>query len=153
MFLTRFIMFIWFCSTKSCCCDSSLLEDMCATCFCRYTLVSVNCVKADLSDTESCANLATASLRIFSYSTFPANSCCWAVLYCISFWIMYSLSKRKRNLLKVFWIDGRLIHSLYAYLYFPLVSTKVSAAFINCSAVNTVPSANSNVDTIQSAKT
>ena len=114
---------------------------MFATCCCRYALVSVNFVKADTSAAGACAKFATASLRFFSSTTFPAKPCCWAVLDCISFWIIYSLLKRKRNSLKVFWISGRLIHSLYANWYFPVVSIKVYADFINCSAVNAVPPA------------
>ena len=112
---------------------------MCVTCCFRYALVSVNCVKADLSAAEYCAMLATVSMRFFYSSTFPVNPCFWAVLDCISFWIMYSLLKRKQNLLKVFWISGGIIHSIYANRYFPVASTKLSAAFINCSDVNAVP--------------
>ena len=134
-------MFIWFCYAKSFCCNSSLLEDMCATCCCRYALVSVNCLKTYLSDAEDLAKFATALLRFFSSSTFPVKSCCWAILDCISFLIIYSLLKRKRNSLKVSWISRRLIHSLYANCYFPVASNKVSYAFIICSAVNAVPPA------------
>ena len=74
-FLTRFIMFIWFCSAKRCCCNSSLLDDMCATCCCRYALISVNCVKADISDAEACAKFSTKSLGFFYSSTFPVKPC------------------------------------------------------------------------------
>ena len=114
---------------------------MCATCCCRYALVSVNCVKSDLSAAEACAKFATTLLRFFSSYTFTAKPCCWAVLDDISFWIIYSLLKRKRNSLKVSWISRRLIHSLYANCYFPVASNKVSYAFIICSAVNAVPPA------------
>ena len=79
-FLTRFIMFIWFCSAKRFCCNLSLLEDMCATYCCRYALVSANCVKSDLSTAEACANFTTASLRLFSYFIFPAKPYRCAVL-------------------------------------------------------------------------
>ena len=78
-------------------------------------------------------------LRLFSSTIFPAKPCCWSVMDCISFWIIYSLLKRKRNSLKVFWVSGRLIHSIYVYLYFPVMSIKVSADFINFSAMNAVP--------------
>ena len=75
-FCTRIIMFIWFCSAKSFCCNSSLLEDIFATCCCIYALVSVNCVKADLSAAEACAKFATALLRFFSSTTFSTKLCC-----------------------------------------------------------------------------
>ena len=134
-------MFIWFCSAKSFCCNSSLLEDMFATCCYRYAIVSINSMNADLSASDACAKFATVSLGFFSSTTFPAKPCCWAVLNCISFWIIYSLLKRKQNSLKVFWISGRLIHSLYANWYFPVEIIKVYPAFISCSAVNAVPPA------------
>ena len=132
-------MFIWFCSAKSFCYNSSLLEDMFAACFFKYALLSVNCVKSDLSATEACEKFSTALLRFFYSTLFPAKLCCRAVLDCILFWIMYSLLKRKLNSLNVFWIAGRFIHSLYANWYFPVASIKVSADIINCSAVNAVP--------------
>ena len=55
--------------------------------------------------------------------------------------MIYSLLKRKRNSLKLFWIAGRLIHSLFAIWYFPVAIIKVSDAFISSSAVNAVPPA------------
>ena len=136
--LNKIHHFYLFFSAKHLCCNSSLLEDMCAMCCCRYALVSFNCVKANISASEAYENFATPLLRLFYSFIFPVNPCCWDVLDCISFWIIYSLLKRKRNSLKVFWISGILIHYLYANLYFPLASINVSAVFINCSAVNTV---------------
>ena len=134
-------MFIWFCSNESFCCNSSLLEDMFATCCCRYTLVSVNYVKVYLSTTKASEKFATALLRFFSSATFPVKPCCWYVLDCISFWIIYSLLKHQRNLLNVFWISGRIIYSLCANWYFQMASIKVYAAFISCSSLNAVPPA------------
>ena len=58
------------------CCNSSFLEDMFATCCCRYALVSVNCVKSDLSAADACANIVTDSLRLFLSTTFPTKPCC-----------------------------------------------------------------------------
>ena len=75
-FSTIFIMFIWFCSAKRFCCNSSLLEDMFATGCCIYKLVSVNFVKAYLSAADACAKFATMSLRLFYSTTFPAKPCC-----------------------------------------------------------------------------
>ena len=69
-------MFIWFCSSERFFCNLSLSEDMFATCCCRYALVSVNFVKADLSAADDCENFATALLRFFSSTTFPAKPCC-----------------------------------------------------------------------------
>ena len=107
-------MFIWFCSAESFCCDSSFLEDMFATCFCRYVFVSVNFVKTYLSAADTCVKFATASLSFFSSATFSVKLCYWDGLDYISLWIIYSLLKRKRNLLKVFCIAGRLINFLYS---------------------------------------
>ena len=140
-FWTRFFMFIWFCSAEGFCCNPSLLEDMFAMCCCRYALLSINYVKADLYAAASCAKFSTASLRLFSSTTFPAKPCWLAVLDCISILIIYSMLKRKRNPLKVFWISRRLNHYLYANRYFPVESIKVSDVFISCSAVNAVPPA------------
>ena len=132
-------MFILFCSAESFCCNSSFFKDIYSTCFFIYALLSVNCVKYDIYAYDACAKFSTASLRLFYSATFPVNPCCWAVLYWISFWIIYSLSKRKRNSLKVFCIAGRRIHYQYSNRYFQVDIIKVSSAFISCSAVNNFP--------------
>ena len=69
-------MFICFFSAESFWCNSSLLEDIFAKCCCRYAFVYVNCLKADMSATEACEKFYTASLRLFSFTTFPVKPCC-----------------------------------------------------------------------------